>query len=502
MRRAVLVVASAVLLIGPTVLAFFKGGYFDGPRLVAAAVAWLLVLVVAVLGTQPLPSSWAGRAALGGLALIACWSGISLAWAPLGGAAIDNVTRLLLYLGVVVAAAGLLRDRLVARALEPALAAGAVVVIGYGLLGRLLPGWLDLPHSSRASGRLEQPITYWNAEGALAAMGLVLAARLAGDRSRPVSMRAAGAAAAIPLGLGVYLSYSRGAIAAAIIGLVVLVSATRSRSQAAAAGVALAASLVAALVSTGFPGVASLEGTLAERERDGAIVLGLLLMMMPVAGLVQARLARAEPRGRLSNGRLLAQRALPTIGVAVFVIALLGLVGSGLAEHDGSDPRSDIHGPGRLTAVDSSRYDYWRVGANALVHQPLIGTGSGGYRVVWLRDRTINDYVLEVHSLPLEMGVELGIVGLIAFGLFVGGVVMAARRALRSAPELAAGPVAVFAVWFLHTSIDWDWQLPAVSLVALIAVGAIVAAGELPATRPEAREELEPLRERRERVAV
>ena len=45
----------------------------------------------------------------------------------------DNVQRLVLYLGVLIAAIGLLRLRGVARALEPALAGGIVVVIGYGL---------------------------------------------------------------------------------------------------------------------------------------------------------------------------------------------------------------------------------------------------------------------------------------------------------------------------------------------------------------------------------
>ncbi len=44
MRRGVLLTAAAVLLVGPTVLAFFSGGYFDGPRFVATIVAWALVL--------------------------------------------------------------------------------------------------------------------------------------------------------------------------------------------------------------------------------------------------------------------------------------------------------------------------------------------------------------------------------------------------------------------------------------------------------------------------
>jgi O-antigen ligase len=83
-----------------------------------------------------------------------------------------------------------------------------------------------------------------------------------------------------------------------------------------------------------------------------------------------------------------------------------------------------------------------------------------------------------VHSLELEMAAELGIVGLITFGVMVGGVALAARRAFRCHPLLAAGSCAAIVVWFLHASIDWDWQLPAVTLPALVLAGALLALAE------------------------
>src|SRR5439155_5817997 len=138
-------------------------------------------------------------------------TGASIAWAPLSSPATDDFVRLLLYVGAFVVAMALLRDRAIARFVEPALALGAAVVIGYGLSGRLLPGLIHLAHSLKAGGRLEQPITYWNAEGALAAVGFVLCARLAGTPARPAPVRVLAAAASAPLGLGVYLSFSRGA---------------------------------------------------------------------------------------------------------------------------------------------------------------------------------------------------------------------------------------------------------------------------------------------------
>src|SRR5205814_10009553 len=105
--------------------------------------------------------------------------------------------------------------------------------------------------------------------------------------------------------------------------------------------------------------------------------------------------------------------------------------------------------------------------------------GSAGFRVFWLRERSITQSVQEVHSLELEMVVELGLVGLLAFGVMLAGFVGAGRRALRAHPALAAGPCAAALVWLLHASIDWDWQLPAVSLSAIVLGGALIVVGEL-----------------------
>ena len=270
LTRWVQALAAACLLGGPTVLAFRAGGYYTESLLIGAIVAWSLVLALALAGPSPLPRSRPGWLALAGLALLTAWSALSIAWAPLGGPALHQVQRLVLYLGALLLAYGGLRSRRALRAAEPALAAGATIVIVYGLAGRLLPGIIELSRSRRAGGRLEQPLTYWNGEGALAAIGFVLCARLAGDRSRPAAVRAAAAAAAVPLGAGVYLSYSRGAIAVALLGLVVLVAAAPTHAQLRAAAIALAGGAASAIAAAAFPGVAALEGTRGDRVADGA----------------------------------------------------------------------------------------------------------------------------------------------------------------------------------------------------------------------------------------
>jgi hypothetical protein len=57
----------------------------------------------------------------------------------------------------------------------------------------------------------------------------------------------------------------------------------------------------------------------------------------------------------------------------------------------------------------------------------------------------------------------------------LGGVALAARAAVRADPALAAGPAAALAAWAFHSAIDWDWEMPALTLVAVLLAGALLA---------------------------
>src|ERR1700722_7592043 len=138
MRSAALSAARLVLLGGPTVLAFFAGGYFDEPRAWAGLGAWLLVVVGLLAQRQPLPRGRAAWLALGGLGGLAAWALLSIAWAPIAGSAYHAGQIAVLYLGALLAATILLRTGGAQRAVEPALAAGTLIVIGYGMSERLL----------------------------------------------------------------------------------------------------------------------------------------------------------------------------------------------------------------------------------------------------------------------------------------------------------------------------------------------------------------------------
>jgi hypothetical protein len=476
-RRVATLSGSVVLVAGPTALAFFSGGYFDGPRAAALAVTWTVVLLLAVAGPLPLPRSRAGWATVAGLAGLGAWSAVSLAWAPVDVPAFDSVQRLVLYLGALLAAIALLRERRLLRLIEPAFAAGALLVIVYGLSERLLPGLIDLKESTLADGRLEQPLTYWNAEGLLAAMGFVLAARVAGDPTRQALLRPAAAAACVPLGLGIYLSYSRGALAAIAIGLLVLLAAAPYKSQLLAIVSGVVAGAIASACSAALPGVAGIEGTESAREQDGLIMLAVLLVLAGAAALAARRGLAAERAGSLTDEPLRYARRLPAVVAVAAVLCVTGLVIGGLGERAGEAERANPTAS-RLASVSSRRYEYWRVGVNAFADDPVRGLGAGGFRVVWRMERPADDPAAEVHSLVLEMAAELGIPGLLLLGLFLGGIAAAASRALRTGRPVAAGACATVSIWVLHASIDWDWQMPAVTLPMLVLSGGLIALAE------------------------
>ena len=467
-RAGVLTVARAVLLAGAAALAFFAGGYFTEAQTWAGLAVWLLVAVALVLEPGSLPRSRTVWVAIGGLVLFGAWSLLSITWAPIAGDAYHAGQLVILYAGALFAATLLLRSPAAQRFVEPALAAGTVIVIGYGLSERLLPGLLNFARSVSAEGRLEQPLTYWNAMGELAALGFVLCAAVAGDRTRPRALRTAAAAAVPLLGVGLYVSFSRGALFSAAAGLVALVVIVRRREQLWAVVRAVAFGALAALSAAPFGGVTNLSGSLGTREREGAIALVLLVVITVLAALAQLFLSRRE-----AGGELVLPRRSPLIAAAVIVagLALAIVVGA----HETSATSTFLPGGAtRLTSLQSNRYDYWSVALRAFGTQPLHGVGAGGWSVYWLRWRTIIEGAQDAHSLELQTLAELGLVGLGLLLAFISGIALAAARTLRAAVPPAAA-IAALVAYLAHSPLDWDWQMPAVTLVAIVLAGKVLA---------------------------
>ena len=193
-------------------------------------------------------------------------------------------------------------------------------------------------------------------------------------------------------------------------------------------------------------------------------MLALLAVTMAAAALIARR---PLPAGRLRRPRRL--------GVAAIAAALL----AGLALLATADPRTGTPPTGataaRVVSTDSNRYAYWRVALDQFADHPVRGAGSGAFRVAWRRERTVPEAAVDAHSLYVETLGELGLVGLALLGALIAAVAACARRAYRGAPAAAAGPIAALAVWAVHAGLDWDWEMPALTLVALALAGLLCA---------------------------
>jgi hypothetical protein len=445
-------VLAVPLLLGPGILALFSGGYDDRARTAAAVAAFVLLAVTAIAIPRPLPRGRRAIVALAALTGLTIWTALSLSWAPLGEPAGEDVQRLSLYVAVLATAIALLRDAVAARLAEPLLLAGISGACAYGLSERLLPGLIDLQDVLSAGDRLAQPLTYWNATGAFAALGLVLAAGLAGDPARPPALRAAAAATAPVTGLALYLTFSRGALGAAAAGLAILLALAPSHSQLRAAALTLGAAAVPALATTILPAVRYEKSS----ERQGA---GMLAVLAGTA-LAVALLARLAP------GRRIALPRLRLVAAGALALALVATVVAVAQVERGND--SAAASPTRLASVQSNRYAYWEVALRTFAHHPLAGVGSGGFQAEWLLERPFREPVRDAHSLYLETPAELGLVGLALLLAFVAAVAVAAARSRRPAA------IAALAVWALHAGLDWDWEMPALTLVALVLAGLVL----------------------------
>jgi hypothetical protein len=57
-------------------------------------------------------------------------------------------------------------------------------------------------------------------------------------------------------------------------------------------------------------------------------------------------------------------------------------------------------------------------------------------------------------------------------------VAVAGARARRRVPALTVGAIAGLATWAVHAGVDWDWEMPALTLVAVLLAGLLLAAAE------------------------
>jgi O-antigen ligase len=126
--------------------------------------------------------------------------------------------------------------------------------------------------------------------------------------------------------------------------------------------------------------------------------------------------------------------------------------------------------------ITENRWRYWEVAWADFRDHPWLGSGAGTFGDYWLVHRSTEAFSRTAHSLYLQSLAELGPVGLVLVVVALACPLLALTR--RRDP-LVATAAAGYAAYAVHAGIDWDWQMPAVTLA-----GFFCGAALLVATRP------------------
>jgi hypothetical protein len=420
-------------------LALDSGGYFPRSWVWSSVIVfWAAALT---LGMAPrIRIDRAGAAFVAAAALFAAWTLLSAVWSAEPAQSVLDARRDLVY--VAVALAVVAGPRLLGVSIGAAVLAAVDVAALVGVARYVISGPVD-----RAEGTLlSWPLGYANGFAGLCVIALPIALGITvhGDRGL---VRAAGAASVPLFVVVVLLASSRGGAVAAAAAVVALLALEPRRRTVAAAIARVAASAIAVYAVCAWADVGAHP---TDSPRRGAVA-AVLAAASVVAGLLGAR-----PAGRLGARRELSR----SVAVAGVLCALaVGAVASALPE------RSAAH------VVDAERAAYWRVGRSVVAAHPWLGGGGGTFGRFWLDEQPAAPQgALDAHNLYLETLAELGPVGLVLLLGFLALPLSRARAAARAAP-LGAAAAAGYCGFLVHALLDWDWELPAVT-VAAVAVGA------------------------------
>ena len=490
-RTGELAAAALMLLPGALVVftGFNAGGYFPATPAIVAIVLTQILLVRILQSSRPFagfaPATLVAIAALGLYTLLTLASAL---WSHALGRALIEFDRAWMYLLILVLFGSVRARGEDLRRLIWGLLAGASVVCLAGLTSRVLPNlWHTAPAVSNE--RLSYPVTYWNTLGLLAALGIVLAFHITCSLRERRPARIAAAALIPLLAATLFFTFSRGAIAAGAAGLLVYVLVARPSGLLSGALATLGTTAALALAAYHANLLDTIDPTTPAAVLQGhhvALVAGICAiagagLRLLLALTLDPALRRHAGRAWLSRGARAA--TLGTLAV-VAIAAILALGVPHALAHDwsrfiGGASTTTSSGDLRARLSDPSndgRTDLWRVALNGFSASPLHGFGAGMYQTLWDRGRPHFAYVVDAHSLYLQAMAELGVGGLALLLVLVGAVFVGlARRARGEHRSLYGALLAVCVVWALRAGIDWDWEMPVVTLVFFAVAGAALS---------------------------
>jgi hypothetical protein len=462
-------------------LAAAQGGFFPTswgwasvPLLTFAVVALLWRVDVGVSAPE-----WTFATAL--IALTA-WIGLSTLWSVAQAQSVLETERALVYVAVVATILIVLRKSFV-RNLLGGLLAAIVLVSLFSLGTRVLPDRIGV-FDRTAVYRLAQPVGYWNGLAIFTAMGAVLAFAFA-IRARSLPVRALCAAALVLLLPTLYFTFGRAAWIALAAGLLASVLVDPRRLQA-LAGLLVVWPIPAlgVWIAARERGLTHAGVSLARAAHDGhrvALVLLLLATLNATAACMFGLAERHVAIGVSSRRTFAVVIALAAIAGVLTIVARYGgpvtLAKKGYAAFKAPPPHAAGNLNRRLLSFSGNgRAGLWRIAWDEARAHPVLGGGAGSYERYFLAHQPPNvGRVRDAHSLYVETLAELGPIGVLLLIVLLATPFVAVAKA-RAGPLVPAA-FGAYVAYLVHTGVDWDWELPGVTLVGLICASAILVAG-------------------------
>jgi O-antigen ligase len=456
-------------------------------RHVAGLATWLVVIGLLVFGMasgatlgRPL---YLAAGLIGGLSFLCA---ISSLWSGSIELSVIEADRVLVYLGVFLAAFLIAQTEQRRQRFAEGLTIAVTLVALLALGTRLLPHVIELGDGLGSGPRLGYPLGYWNANGAMFGTAVALLLWMS-RRSSWATLRWLSVAVMPAVLLALYFTYSRGGLLATVVATGCLIALSRDRLW--------------LLATLAIGAIGALPAVLAIQERrsladnlagqtsvdQGATVLAILLGGVALGLLLFTALRWVEERGGSRTDRALDLSRNPVLlkrvalGIAVLGIGTAIAVG-GRAWDRFSD--SDIQFPDRPEQHFSDfsgagRHDFWRVAIDATGEEPALGHGAGTYEFSWEQLRSIELPVHDAHSLYLEAFAELGVIGGLLVLALVLTLLWCGFAAWRAAPhpqrEAYAALLAAMLAFAIGAGFDWFWEIAGLGAVFFLAAGVLVS---------------------------
>ena len=327
-------------------------------------------------------------------------------------------------------------------------------IAGCALFVSARPGWEFLQHGApqtREAGELG----YWNASAIVALMLVPVAVAIAGSARRRLILAAL---VLLPIAsVAAVSAASRGALVALVVAL--LFQAVLDPDY--------RGGLPRALVAGGCVGL--IVAGLAVDEVPAAVAVLVPTVLAGVGfAVIRARRLRRAARAPLQDAAELTppvqrRRGVQLAGAGIVVLLAVLLVALVVDAGNGRLPDRSANESARLTSTDDGlRTAWWQEGIDIWQSAPLVGVGGGGYAL------EVGERPAHVHSLPVEVLLETGLVG--AALLLAASIqfLRVLRRGERTVERALGGAIA--ALVLAQALIDWSLSYPQIAALVALAV--------------------------------